>query len=218
MNRPKWSILVPVLCLALAGPGCRDDGDVIDDPAYLPQTSEDNVLENFQRSYRNRDIAAYSRLLASDFQFYFEATSREQLGIEFWTRTSDSLSTQAFFEAPAVISIDIDLKWPRGSATSVGSLQPCPLSQIRLTDVHLDVEFAIGQEDTTTYRIENQPQEFTFRRGRTCPPSGPADTLVYIVKWVDFGASLAPARASVETATWSLVKARVRWGRKVIAH
>ena len=180
--------------------------------SYLPQTSEDNVLENFQRAYRTRNARAYARLLAADFQFHFDPVTREGLGISFWTRTQDSLSTEGLFTEPRIPKIVIELDWPRGSATGAGFLPPRHTwTKIFVNDVFLDVDFApIGQE-VTTYRVENQTQRFFFRRGRTYPPSGPADTLVYLVEWRDQGVSgFHSAGLTQAPTTWSGIKTLLR--------
>ena len=207
MTRRWMALLLLTLSFSLAS--CGDDDDPPPPDAYVPQTSEDNVLENFQRAYVTRDIAAYSQLLAADFQFYVDPVTRDQLGgLEFWNRTQDSLSTEALFTAPEVTKITLILTWPRGSAVSAGFSPPRHTwTKIFVTDVYLDVDFApIGQE-TTTYRVENQTQRFFFRRGLTYPPSSPADTLVYIVEWRDQGVSgFGSAALTKSPATWSRIK------------
>ncbi len=176
--------------------------------SYLPQTSEDNVLENFQRAYRRRDATAYARLLATDFQFYFDPVTRNQLGIEFWTRTEEIRRTEDLFRSPEVTKIVIELDWPRGSAANAGFSPPLEAwTKLFLTDVFLDVDFAPAGQQVTTFRVEQQTQRFFFRRGRTKPPSSSGDTLVYIVEWRDQGngGSSSPALAQSST-TWGGVK------------
>jgi len=209
MNRRLLTLLV--LALSFTVISCGDDAE--DPPPadpYLPQTSEDNVLDNFQQAYRTRDIEAYSRLLSADFQFYFDPSTRDQLGISFWTRTQDSLQTGTLFGSPEVKKIAIELDWQRGSAVKAGLLPPRNgWTQLFITDVYLDVDFApVGQEEVT-FRVENQQQRFYFRRGRTYPPSGPADTLVYLVEWRDMGTGSSFGRGSQMTSgvtTWSSIK------------
>ena len=211
MTRRLMALMMLTLSLSLTSCGEDGDGPPDDFISYLPQTSEDNVLENFQLAYKVRDIAAYSRLLATDFQFYFDPITRDQLGgLEYWTRTQDSLSTEVLFTAPEVARIVIDLEWPQGSAAGAGFLPPTPhhtWTKIFVTDVYLDVDFAAVGQDVTTYRIENQTQRFFFRRGRAYPPSGPADTLVYLVEWRDQGVSgFLGAGLARESTTWSAIK------------
>jgi hypothetical protein len=167
-------------------------------------------MENIQRSYRTRDIEAYARLLANDFQFFFDPATRNQVGIEFWTRTEDSLRTEMLFTAPEVTRIVLELDWPRGSATNAGFLPPRHAwTKLFITDVLLEIDFAPPGEDVTTFRVENQQQRFYFHRGRTTPPSGPADTLVYIVEWRDMGTGSSSGRGVMLTnapTTWSRIK------------
>ncbi|MDZ4805152.1 MAG: hypothetical protein SGI90_09850 [Candidatus Eisenbacteria bacterium] len=192
MQRLNRLILAPITLILGLSPlvlvnGCAEMPGRIDTP-ILPQTSEDNVLSNFQVAYRQKRIDEYAKLLANDFQFYFDPVTRGQLGIEFWTRTEDSLRTEQLFTSPEVTKIVIELDWPARSATGAGFLAPRERwTKLFLTDVYLDVDFApIGQE-VTTFRVEQQQQRFFFRRGRTNPPSGPSDTLMYIVEWRDQG-------------------------------
>ncbi len=132
----------------------------------------------------------YSRLLATDFQFYLDPVTASQLGVEYWTRTQDSLAAERLFTSPQVTSIVIDLRWPNRSATNAGLAAPREdWTKLFITDVHLDVDFMLVGQEVTTFRVDNQQQRFFFRRGRTHPPSSPADTLVYLVEWRDQGSS-----------------------------
>ena len=194
MRRFHRLILAPIALVLGVCPlafmnGCKTE--VVQPPTViLPQTSEDNVLNNFQVAYRKKSIEDYAVLLASDFQFYFDPVTRDEVlgGLEFWTRTQDSLQTRQLFEAPEVTKVFIELAWPQHSATGAGFLAPRDnWTKLFVTDVYLDVDFAPVGQEVTTYRVENQTQRFFFRRGRTNPPSGPADTLMYIVEWRDQG-------------------------------
>jgi len=182
-------------------------------PGHPPrlQISEDNVLNDFQVAYRQRRIDEYSRLLATDFQFYLDPVTSSQLGIASWTRTQDSLATERLFLSPEVTNLATELGWRPHSAVNAGL--PPPREQwttLVVSDVYLDFDFAPVGQDTTTFRVENQEQRFYFRRGRTNPPSGPADTLVYIVEWHDQGitSGLRAQRTLVEPTTWSSIKTR----------
>jgi hypothetical protein len=179
--------------------GCSEGDEMVVEPDYLPQTTEDNVLHNFQLAYRERQINEYAKLLASDFQFYFDPATRQQLGIEFWTRTTDSLRTEQLFTSPEVTKITIQLGWNPKSASGAGFLAPRDgWTKLFLTDVFLDVDFQPAGQEVTTFRVEDQTQRFYFRRGRTYPASGPADTLMYIVEWRDQGtqASISELKAN----------------------
>lgn len=192
MQRLNRLILAPIALVLGLSPfllinGCSEEV-VPPNTQILPQTSEDNVLNNFQVAYRTRRIDEYARLLASDFQFWFDPVTRDELGIPFWTRMDDSLQTEQLFTSADVTKIVIELDWNPSDVKPSNQLPPRDVwTQLFLTDVYLDVDFApVGREETT-YRVENQQQRFYFRRGRTYPPSGPTDTLMYIVEWRDQG-------------------------------
>ena len=198
-----------LLFVSLAIWSCGDGGETIPTDEYLPQTSEDNVLNNFQVAYRQRQADQYAKLLANDFQFYFDPVTRGQAGLEYWTRTDDSLRTEQLFTSAEVPRIVIDLKWPAKSAVSAGYVPPREgWKKLFVSDVFLDVDFAPAGQEVTTFRIENQPQRFYFRRGRTYPPSGPGDTLTYIVEWRDQGLSGSKPGMplTAEASTWSSIK------------
>jgi hypothetical protein len=199
-------LLAVVMALAAQLTACSDDDPGPRTPRYLPQTSEDNVLENLITAYEARDIAAYSRLFANDFQFYHDPRTREQLGIEFWTRTSDSLRTEALFSAPNVTRIELAMDWQRGSATGSGTLPPRETwTRLFVDTIVLEVDVACPNEGTRTCRCQNQQQRFHFRRGCTYPPSGPADTLTYLVEWRDPGTD-GPVEPDPDDCTWSRIR------------
>lgn len=196
MKRLNRLLLAPIALILGLSPflllnGCSE-GQEEEKNEILPQISEDNVLNNFQVAYRKKRIEEYAKLLANDFQFYFDPVTRNQLGIEFWTRTEDSLRTEQLFTSPEVTKIVIELDWPEKSAAPAGFLPPRGgWTKLFLTDVYLDVDFAPAGQEVTTFRVEQQQQRFYFRRGRTNPPSGPSDTLTYIVEWRDQGTGAA---------------------------
>ena len=175
----------------------------------LPQYSEDNVLYNFKIAYRRKQVDEYTKLLATDFRFYLDPVTAKQVGAEYWTRTQDSLATERLFSSPQITKVVIELQWPTHSATNAGLPPPRDTwTKLFVTDVYLDADYAPAGQDTTTFRVANQTQRFFFRRGRTSPPSGPADTLVYLVEWRDQGVAGggANARTLVAPSTWSLIK------------
>jgi hypothetical protein len=173
---------------------------------YLPQTSEDNVLENFQTAIRKRNVEEYLKVFSTDFQFYLDPSTRNELGIEFWALPTEAELIACWFGSDDVVSMAIDLNWVTGSATDAGFLPPREgWKKLSVNDVFLDVDFQPSGQELTTFRVEDQTQRFFFRKGRTYPPSGPADTLIYIVEWRDQGTSFRPGPASVGT-TWSGIK------------
>lgn len=205
-----WALLLAALVLPLTFAGCGDEDDVVDPPnAYLPQTSEDNVLHNFQVAWRERNSTEFAKLLANDFQYNFDPRTRTQLGIEFWSKTSFVAGVMCLFEAPDVKKITIELTWPANSAAPAGLLAPRHIwTRLFLSDVFLDVDVQPPGGEITTFRVEDQVQRFFFRRGATYPPSGPGDTLVYIVEWRDEGDSAQKPSLAVEPSTWSSIMSR----------
>lgn len=187
-RRPLFALLTLTLLLPSAFGLWGCDTEVIEDAGdYLPQISEDNVLHNFQVAYRRQEITEYAKLLADDFQFYFDPATRDELGIQFWSRTEDSLKTELLFDSPEVTKIAIDLKWPARTARPSNQLPPRDVwTYYDILDVFLDVDFAPAGQEVTTFRVEDQTQRFFFRRGKS-PTPAENDTLVYLVEWRDFG-------------------------------
>lgn len=164
-----------------------------EDPILL-QTSEDNVLNNLQVAYRKRDIDEYSRLLATDFQYYFDNKTRVDKGLPvYWTRLQDSTQTEKLFKSDKVSDITINLQWTHKSARPSNEIGREDWTYYDILDVFLDVDLAptTDNPDGVTYRVEDQRQRFYFRRGRT-KPAAPGDTLMYIVEWRDYGVEAAP--------------------------
>lgn len=198
------------MALGLSALSCGDD-DVSykPQPCSFAQQTEDEVLNLFLVAYRNRSIDCYMELLAADFRFYLDPRTRSVLDIEYWTRSEDSLATARLFHSTEVKKVVVDLRWPNHTASSAGFLAPREgWTRLFLNDVFLDVDVKPVGQEATTYRVEDQQQQFYFRRGRTNPPAGPGDTLVYIVEWHDEG---APDRKgtgpnAVQPATWSGIK------------
>jgi len=205
-------LLMPlVIAMSLVGASCGDDEVRYEpEPCSYSQASEDEVLNLLQNAYRKRSIDCYMELLAEDFRFYLDPVTSSALGIEYWNRSQDSLATARLFHSPEVKKIVVELAWPAQSATSAGFLAPRDgWTKLFLNDVYLDVDVKPAGQEETTYRVETQQQQFYFRCGRTNPPSGPGDTLVYIVEWHDEGPpdGKGARPSAVRPATWSGIKA-----------
>ena len=210
MNRKVlFTMMVAMTVSAMA---CGDDGDdaAKPEPCAIVQTSEDHLLVYLQNAYRERRIDCYMELLAADFRFYPDPDTRWRLGVEYWTRSQDSLATARLFSSTEVKRVAVDLAWPPHSAVNAGLLAPYDgWTKLFLTDVFLDVDIEPAGQETNTYRVENQTQRFFFRQGRTNPPSGAADTLFYIVEWRDDGPREGKGNRpnAVLPSTWSSIKA-----------
>ena len=206
-------LAIPEMALLLSVVSCTDTPLGTTEPPYpLPQTSEDYVLQNFIAAYRNREISHYTSLLAADFQFYLDPSTASRFGFSSLSRAQDSLATERLFSKPEVTRVVIELDWHPRSATDADLAPPRESwTRLHITDVFLDVDLTPTGQETTTYRVENQTQRFFFRRGRTNPPSGPADTLVYIVEWRDMGITGAGrAPLTSEPTSWSQIKTLFR--------
>ena len=209
-------VVAPVVLVSFLALGCSDDDGDTEESPYLAPTSTANVLYNFQVAYREQDSEAYAGLLADDFRFYFDPVTRDQLGIESWTKSEDALQTGGLFDAPEVTKIVIELNYPTDDQPATGAGRESWRLR-RVTDVYLDVDFAPAGQPETTFRVENQPQDFYFRQGRSA-----ADTLAssptaddwYLVEWRDHGTSRAVLDRlpvlSKESSTWSSLKALIR--------
>lgn len=208
---PRW-VVAPMVLLSFLALGCSDDDADPEASPYLAPTSTANILSNFQVAYSHRDSEAYAGLLADDFRFYLDPATRNQLGIESWTKSEDALATGGLFDAPEVTKIVIELNYPTDDQPATGTGRERWRLR-RVTGVYLDVDFAPAGQEVTTFRVENQTQDFYFRQGRSA-----ADTLAssptaddwYLVEWRDHGTEPAALRRSPvlskQTSTWSSLK------------
>ena len=67
------AVLTALFALSMAATGCKNEKKLTPPPVseYLAQSSAANVVANFQKAYRNRDIDQYRKLLTDDFIFVF---------------------------------------------------------------------------------------------------------------------------------------------------
>jgi len=209
-------VVAPVVLLSFLALGCSDDDADPESSPYLVPTSTYNILYNFEVAYREQDPEAYAGLLADDFRFYFDPATRDQLGIESWTKSEDALATGGLFEAPEVTKIVIELNYPTDDQPATGAGRERWRLR-RVTDDYLSVDFAPAGQEVTTFRVENQTQDFYFRQGRSAADtlaSSPTSDDWYLVEWRDHGVGRAtPGRlpwVSKENATWSGIKSLVQ--------
>ncbi len=201
-HRHLLSALIPATVLAAALAGCTKIEPPVRAVAILPQTSESNVLRNLQTAYKTRDIQEYAKLLAEDFQFYFDEGTRQQNGTlpVFWNQFQDSVETGALFASSDVTDIRIDLSF--GSPRPVSEIGRENWTSVDVLDTFLEVDLRPqpGELEGLTLRVDGQKQKFLFRKGRN-----PADTdtttsatakLYYITEWRDFGMQGKPEIAS----------------------
>jgi hypothetical protein len=206
-------VVVAATLLAVLAWGCGEDATCPNCryPAYLPQTSPENVLHNLKESWEFREIEPYAALLAPDFRFYFRQDDvPPDLPRDYWNRDEDSTGTGTLFNATtAVDTISVNL----GTFTVEDSVrvdQP-DVKRIRLTHSMLKVE----QRNGMTWMVDDVIEEFYFRKGRS--EEGTDPTRWYIFEWHEFPAGWGFKRTSgasdldessqlVWTGSWGLFK------------
>ena len=207
-------LMVASVLLLMAG--CGDDDKESGPAPYPSQTSQANVMAAFQRAWNEKNFDEYSKLLAEDFQFYFDPQTRmaKQLPL-FWTRLQDSSRVARLFSSDRVADISLRLTFQTEFKADTLSAHS-RWTYIDVLDVFLDVDLAPTPEDPegVTYRVEDQRQRFYFRTGIT-----QADTLAtsataslyYMVGWIDYGieslsASGGNRPAAGQMTSWSGIK------------
>jgi hypothetical protein len=121
---------IPLLVLLLALPIFSCSGD--DNPTKPKESPyktlfadgpRDNVLNNLQQSYNDRNISRYEELLDADFIFYFSAAdvSRGIVSAEYWSRAAEINVSKNMFDPnysnpnqEPVKDIDLSLIYPGG--------------------------------------------------------------------------------------------------------
>ena len=187
------------------------------DPAPGPRLAPADVVNALQWAYRHRDATVYGKLLADDFQFWFDPATRPDNVPEFWTRLQDSTGTGNLFRAADVSDIRITLTF--GSDVPVNVAGQERWRKIRVTDTFLEVDKVPLTGEVITFRVDGDVQDFYVRQGRS-----PADTLAasptarewFLVEWRDLArlSALAAgtprgARPEVEQPnTWGSLKGR----------
>lgn len=180
-----WSIGVFVMLAGFAW-GCGDDRCLnCWDPGhpslqYLPQTSPENVLHNWQASYERREIEQYAKLLDPQYVFKLEAGDiPPDLVRDYWNRDEDSTMTMALFDSPYVVRINLDLG--TFSVEDAGRADVPGAQRIRLTHATLEVELS----SDTTLVAHGDIYDMYFHRGSAA--AGTDSTKWYIFEWYDLG-------------------------------
>jgi len=213
--RRLWMIAALVMLAGFAW-GCGKDATCPNCryPAYLPQTSPENVLHNLKESWEFREIDEYAKLLDPDFRFYFQqADIPPGLPRDYWNRDEDSTGTGALFNAATEVT---DIRLDLGAFTVEDSVrvdQP-DVKRIRLTHAKLEVDHVNG----VTLLVLGDIQDMYFRKGNVA--AGTDSTKWYLFEWWDqSGGSLKPASGTstnalglagssplVEPTTWGKIK------------
>jgi hypothetical protein len=162
--------------------------DPVDITEIVPQTSPENVVKNLQAAYRLRRIEEYAKLLASDFEFWFQPEDGNNIGTDFWTRDLDSLGTLALFTTERVSNITIELIHGPAEPTNELNMPPGTM-HIRIDQTQLEVDETEG----TTW-LATDLQDMFFRRGLV--DAGEDTTHWFLLEWRDIPISLAPRMGS----------------------
>lgn len=211
--RRAGALLAVGLVALLAG--CGGDETCDCRPPYPVQDSPASVLQALERSWRERNLDEYSKLLADDFRFHFDAGTRVERGLpDYWTTPQESVAVGKVFSSDLVSSIVVNMKFNPDALpdTRTGHGR---WVYIQVTDVHVEVDLRPTTEipEGITFLIDGQRQRYYFRTGLTesdTLAASPTAGLYYLVEWWDYGLD-APAmvrapRTSVERITWSGIK------------
>jgi hypothetical protein len=189
-----------------------------DEPSrpQVPDTPQ-LVLEALEKAYRKRDAAAYARLLADDFRFFFDEETRLSFELpDSWNRDDDVKATSRIFRDDFVDEITIQLEG--GSPVPSGESGRETWLRNHVADTFLEIEMEPDDQepDGLTLLLDGHVQTFYFRMGKY-----PADTLatsetaarMYLVEWHDRGIVRSPGgnrgdedALPVYDMTWSAIK------------
>jgi hypothetical protein len=103
----------------------KQDRQVIKPPKgeFLPLDTRDNVLNNLQAAYNQRNISQYDKLLDANFTFFFSPTDVQNGTVQFsqWDRAGEINATTNMFnpsfspsQGAPISSIDLALSYPKG--------------------------------------------------------------------------------------------------------
>lgn len=170
--------------VALTGcPFTPDKGDTDPDPVdpFLKRVSPENLLANLKTAYKERAVAEYESLLASDFTFVLSPEDAGQPGMpDQWGRNQEITIHQKMFDAELVQSLTLDFV--------VGSRIFDPADQlwtITIANVDLYLNGITPDHPTpTTYRVQDGTAKFWFRQN-SWNAAGTTEPVWTIVKWED---------------------------------
>jgi hypothetical protein len=167
--------------------------------AYLPQTKPENVLENLQTSYVQREITRFDSLLFDSqapgadstegytFRFWDWDVQHEVVPDATWGRTEEILSASSMFASPDVEDIDINLTYTPPYYDNTQGHEGQQI--IYVTNASLSV---VAREpdkpDPTTYLVVSNLARFRFKVQYV---SAKGDSLWRIIYWEDLGSTSA---------------------------
>jgi hypothetical protein len=136
-----------------------------DEPSrpQVPDTPQ-LVLEALEKAYRKRDAAAYARLLADDFRFFFDEETRLSFELpDSWNRDDDVKATSRIFRDDFVDEITIQLEG--GSPVPSGESGRETWLRNHVADTFLEIEMEPDDQepDGLTLLLDGHVQTFYFR-------------------------------------------------------
>jgi len=204
---------LPLILGALLLASCS--GDDSRDP--VDPNSPEGVLEALQTAYRDRDMEAYSALLADDFRFYFDRDTREVYKLEdSWGREEELEVTSHIFLAPPVSDIRVRLTLGSSLPSGESGRETWLRNNVPDTFLEIDMTPSFGEPEGLTLRIDGHVHTFYFRKGKN-----PADALstsetsdkLFLVEWRDRGVVHSSSgrvgeggAVPVSEMTWSAIK------------
>lgn len=187
------------------------DGDPIRVPEdrYVNGNTPASLLEDFRRTWVNRDIEQYTTLFAEDFTFYFDPTALEENPTlpTFWGRAEGIERVSQLFASEKVEEIRLTLEYDP-VAKPVEEREREDWLFIRVTNEKLEIFLKPlpGESEGDTLLIEGKPQDFYFRKGMTeadTLASSPTSGKYKIVRWQDSGGFHDFEDFSGQPHTWS---------------
>jgi hypothetical protein len=176
---------------------------------YLPQTKPENVLENLQTSYINREITRFDSLLFDSeapgadstegytFRFWATDVTNGNVPDATWGRAEEILSASSMFSSSEVENIDIKLTYTPPYYDNTQGHEGQQI--IYVTNASLSVVARKqGEPEPTTYRVDSNFARFRFKAQWV---NATGDSLWRIIYWEDLGTGSAAKRAAPSLTT-----------------
>jgi len=166
---------------------------------YHQPTSPDSVVANLILAHKNRDLGAYTALVAPEFKFFFVPLDVDDVGAESWNKTQDSIGTAALFHE----ATDIDLT-ARPTVAEDADPNVFPPGTKR---VHLhSVEMTVCELDGITWVVTTD-QDLYLRPGNAT--AGEDSAHWFLSEWHEIDSITAPdieGPTAGSPATWGRMK------------
>ena len=193
--------------------GCEDTAPTRPQGRFSPRRIPSDVVSEMVIAHRTRDTERYARLLADDFRFWLNPTTRAEWPIaqESWGRTADSACVGRMLRNPWATEVVMKMTVIGDSADRRPGF-----SRWRRQEVDLEQLEIVTPGDHLPISAQGR-QTFQLRLGRN-----PADTLDssptahewFLVEWHDQGrAAMRGSRTTpafspqpAQSETWSFLK------------